>query len=291
LVLWDVETGAEVKSLPRTWYSWWRENGRVLLTLGGNETGDNLGTHLLEPDNVVFADGTSPPTRPNGLAKLWEVTQPTLTYLVDAKIEASSFSTDDSWLAVNDVIWAVRSHSEGHYLRRSAISTPGLYPVFLSKDNVWAAPLYPGKGIYATLWQLAPEKREFVLPRPAYPEIDELIAENRLRSDPGWPPHPQSYLVGCSPDKKLALIASRLNATDEKNHVVYIRPLELWDLAAQRRLKLWNQEHYIGAPPNMGNLLVEGKSLVEDWKCVRFMTHWFTMHSCHPKSTVECRLP
>jgi WD40 repeat protein len=260
--LWDVETGAEIKALPQVTYFWWREHGRILLTLGarGDETYPFRGTGNPDGSISILENGKTAPKPPSGHLNLWEVTHTTPTYLLDADVRTASFSEDGSRLAVNDVVWEVKKNAEGYSLRRSTIPTEGLFPVLRGRDGVWAASPKSENGAYATLCQLAPQKREFVLPRPTFPEIDKQVTEGRLH--PGLESRDfRVLLVAFSPDGKQALISSGLELFDSKgNSALYACPLELWDISGRQLLKRWNQDNY--ANPSDPNGVV--------WKCSQF---------------------
>src|SRR5262249_4660293 len=125
LCLWDVESAAEIKTLPQMMYFWWREHGRVLLTLGAKgEIGPSPYGTIRNPDgstdSLEHKDETAFLAKPDQF-KLWEIAHPTPTYLLDEHIWTASFSDDGSRLAVNDKIWEVRKNAEVCSLRRSAI--------------------------------------------------------------------------------------------------------------------------------------------------------------------------
>src|SRR5262249_22676499 len=146
----------------------------------------------------------------------------------DAGIQACSFNEDGSRLAVNDVVWEVRNHADGHSLRRSAIVTDGLFPVFRGRDEVWAASLESRDGAYVTLWQLTPQKRQFVLPRPSYPDLAREAGEERLV--PYGERGLQASFLALSPDRKQLLVASRASFLGKPGEgLIMANPLELWD--------------------------------------------------------------
>jgi WD40 repeat protein len=264
LCLWDVETGAEIKALPQITYFWWKDHGRALLTLGGrrDETYPFSGTGNPDGSMTIHHDSGKPaPALPSGHLRLWDVTHPTPAYLVDSDIRGASFSKDGSRLAVNDIVWEVRKNAEGYSLRRSAISTEGLFPVLLDRDEVWAASLKPEDKAYAIVRQLAPERRTFVLPRPAFPEIEKQIMEGRLEPFFPWS-QCRASRVAFSPDGKQALIASRWDLCYKKTggFALSACPLELWDISQRQLLKRWNHETY-AAPTDPNG---------EDWRCLQF---------------------
>jgi serine/threonine protein kinase/WD40 repeat protein len=266
LCLWDIETGAEIKALPQITYFWWREQGRVLLTLGARLDEKDFFTGTGNPDGSAYLPdekGKTPPYLPSGHLNLWEVTHPTSTYVLDGGIQACSFNEDGSRVAVNDVVWDVKKNAEGYFLRRSAISSEGLFPMFVGRDTVWAYSVKPRGGAYAALRQLAPEKREFVLPRPVYPEIDKKLAEDLI--------HPRewgdfrAYRLALSPDGKRALVASRADFFPKRGGVgLYATPLELWDPVEGKRLAFWNQDNYVEG------LNEPVASHIEVWNCFQF---------------------
>ncbi|HEV3256653.1 MAG TPA: protein kinase [Gemmataceae bacterium] len=254
LCLWDVETGTEVRALPDIWYSWWRDDGRVLVTLGpriGEEDRDG-GIRLLDT-GMGHAQGEKAP--PSGHVNLWEVTHPTPTYLLDANVQAASFNGDGSRLAANDLVWEIRKNADGYFLRRSAVATEGLVPVFRGRDEVWAASIDARNAGYATLWQLAPEKRKVVLSRPAYPDIDKQVGENVGPIPQG--PYPRAHLLALSPEGELALIASEMGFYYRKkwkpDTESAAEALELWDPIGRKRLAIWNRDDY-----------------GENWQCFQF---------------------
>jgi WD40 repeat protein/tRNA A-37 threonylcarbamoyl transferase component Bud32 len=263
LCLWDVETGAEIKTLPDITYFWWTDQGRALLTLGarGGEPYAFAGTGNPDDTISILDNGKPAPVPPSGYLKLWEVTHRTPAYLLDADIRRASFSNDGARLAVNDVVWEVRGDSDGHFLRRAAIPTGGLFPVLRGRNEVWAASLKWEDDAYATIHQLAPEKHRFVLPWPAVPEVEKQIRERGLKPS-GSLQDLRPSLVAFSPDGKLALVASSLALyhTETPVSVLIVCPLELWDIRGRQLVKRWNEETYAApADPNG-----------EDWKCLEF---------------------
>jgi WD40 repeat protein len=257
LCLWDVETGTELKALPDTLYSWWGEDGRILVTLGGKTGEEDPFWGIILPN---WYRGEK--TLPGGHINLWGVMHPTPTYLLPANIQAASFAADGSRLAVNDLIWEVKKNAENYSLRRSAIPTAGMPLLFRGGDAVWAY-ARSRDGAYATLRQVAPEKREFVLPRPVYPEIDKKLAEGLIR--PGDRGDFHAVLLALDPDGNRALIASTADFfPKEGGFGIYASPLELWDLPVGKRLAFWNRDSYVVDH----NEKTAGQ--VEEWKCFQF---------------------
>ena len=255
LCLWDVETGSEIKAIPEVWYSWWKDDGRVLVTLCAKIDDENR--HAAGIRQLVSGEAKHPPS---GYLYLWDVAHATPTYLLDASIQGISFNEDGSRLAANDGVWDVRKDADGHSLRRSAIPTEGLLPVFVGRDAVWGYSLNLGKGVYAALEEIVPEKRKLVFPRPAFPELDQKAREGLLNPFRDF----QAYLVALSPDGTRALIASRGSFFPKKGGVgIYANPLELWEPIGRKRLAFWNQSSY-----SVDTSVPD--AFVEEWKCLRF---------------------
>jgi WD40 repeat protein len=269
LCVWDVETGAEVKVLPQIRFFWWREKGRRLVTLapriqyprvqGPRSIGAELGNHGFIGEKKYV---------PAGHLNLWDVIRPTPTYLFDANVQTSSFNGDGSRLAVNDVVWDVKKNAEGYSLHRSAIRTQGLLPVFGGREEVWGASLKSEDRAYATLWQLAPEKRKYVLRRPDYPKIDKQVREGLLQPlKADRLSHFQAYLLALSPDGKRALVASSATFVVKRGGAIETAfPLELWDPIAGKRLAFWNQDNYFLGPWSRPKV----ESAREAWIRLRF---------------------
>jgi WD40 repeat protein len=255
--LWAVETGAEIKAFPEVWYSWWKEDDRVLVTLGAKIDDGDRGwagiTQLAEGEKKY---------PPSGYLYRWDVAHATPSYPLEASVQGISFNEDGSRLAANDGVWDVRKHADGYFLRRSAISTEGLSLAFAGRDSVWGYSTKLQAGVYAALEEIAPEKRKKFLPRPEFAEVDQKAREGLLTPFQYF----HAYLVALSPDGARALVASRgaFFPKKEKGRLgIYANPLELWDPIAQKRLAFWNQSSYLvdtNAPD----------AFVEEWKCLRF---------------------
>jgi WD40 repeat protein/tRNA A-37 threonylcarbamoyl transferase component Bud32 len=256
LCLWDVETGAEVKILPGVLYSWWSNDDRGLVTLGrkpGDEDRAGGGIRVL-----VGGEEKHPPS---GCICLWEVIRATPTYLLDASIQRLLFNEDGSRIAANDAVWDVNKNTQGYFLRRSPLSTSGSFPVFVGREDVWASPPKPRDGVYATLERLTPEKRKYVLPRPAYPEIDKSVRDGLLVPEMDF----GATHVTLSPDGKQALIASGASFFPKRGGSgIYASPLELWDPIGGKRLAFWNQSSY------KVDTNEPGVHSIEEWKCLQF---------------------
>lgn len=257
--LWDVETGAQVKYLPRARYFWWGADGKVLATLGprireGYFTDEGL-------PGLRRWDGTlSVP--PSGHLTLWDVRPAVPSYSLDAGIRTCLFNENGTRLAVNGVVWDVISHGEEKYLRRAAVFPERLAPIFVGRDEAWAAALNPEQGNYAALWRLTPEKRKLVLPRPTYPEIDTRVRDGLLLLAPeaGWDGDFQADLISMSPDGKLAVVASHAAYVKKEGGALTTAfPLELWSIVRGERLAFWNQDKYCDDDYD-----------VEKWNCLRF---------------------
>jgi WD40 repeat protein len=246
LCLWDIETGAEVKALPQIIYFWWREQGRVLLTLGASIDQSNFFVGTGNPDGTIYLPdktGKTPPYLPSGHLNLWEIGHTTPVYQLGSSIQTCSFNKNGSRLAVNDILWEVRTNAEGYSLRRSAFPMDGLFPEFLGRDELWAVSFKSANQAYATLWQLAPRKGKVELPRPSFPEVDKQIKGGRRK--PFVPAQDfRATRAAFSPNGKVVLIGSYLSLDGEKADPLAACPLELWDMGAKQLLKRWNQDSY-----------------------------------------------
>ncbi len=255
LCLWDVETGSEIKAFPEVWYSWWKDDDRVLVTLGAKiDDGDRGFAGIRQ---LVSGEKKYPPS---GYLYLWDIAHATPTYPLEASVQGISFNEDGSRLAANDAVWDVRKHADGHFLRRSAISAQGLSLAFVGRDSVWGYSTKLQAGVYAALEEIAPEKRKLILPTPAFPEI-EKAREGLLTPFQVF----HAHLIALSPDGKQALVASRGAFFPKKGGTgINANPLELWDTAGQKRVAFWNQSSY-SVDTN-----VPDHAWVEEWKSLRF---------------------
>src|SRR5262249_37491431 len=108
----------------------------------------------------------------------------------------------------------------------------------------------------ATVRQLFPQRRDFVFPRPTYPDIEKDLRKrfgNRL----GRLDETRALLMMLSPNGAQALIAvqPRWRVKDKGNSSTFFHrsTLELWDIATCKRQALWSRRFH-----------------GEQWRCLRF---------------------
>jgi WD40 repeat protein len=255
--IWDVETGTEVKALPRVGYGRWEAGGRYLVTLGARvRAGDTAEEVGWTPEKL--AGKLAVIKRPTGYGHVWEVARPTPAYSLPHRIRSIAFKPDGSQLAVNDTLWEVVRDRGRSRLRRSQIA-PGSLLAF-GADRVWAVDV-PVQDWLAKerikapikLRQLGRQGREVLLPKPTYPEHEKELSEDLKRAgskrtvvrvtakDPG--------LVAVSRDGdrmlfRFLLATSELEREDEpiRRYLTsrHVSTLELWDPSRGERLAIWS---------------------------------------------------
>jgi WD40 repeat protein/tRNA A-37 threonylcarbamoyl transferase component Bud32 len=232
--LFETENGSEVAILRDNHSPAWSDNSRLLATAGPGTI------------RVEGASYTSNTTLKGGfetdatLLNVWEVIPPTPTYLISEQLNSLSFgSSYPKQLASNGMLWEVSKLDKftTPQLIPSTQKLPGKYSFFDNSGRLWATDIerheFPIK-----FWSLSPENREIILESPDYSNFNILWggASSEIFARPGAfavSPDGKFLLVACSLWKKYSSGGAGGGAGGT---------LELWDLAAQKRLAIWNRE-------------------------------------------------
>jgi WD40 repeat protein len=201
-------------------------------------------------------------TMDNSLAFVWEVTAPLATYQLPNQINSLSFSPDGTRLAANNVMWDVAKIGDRALLRPTSQKLPGRYAFFGNAGRLWSADLQnvkdrpevfssPQGGIWQSLklWLVAPEEIEIVLNNQGYSgfnfgRVRSSYKDNHwvYEQDSHKATDIQPHALAISPDFKFLALACavRWEAPDRSSSSGGV--IELWDLAAQKRLKILNND-------------------------------------------------
>ncbi len=235
--VWIIETenGREVAILRDNHSPVWSENSRLLATAGAGTVRYDGGTHSSQ---ILLKSGLNVK---DSFLNVWEVTPPTPTYLISEQLNSLSFSpSQQKQLAANGLLWEVSKLDKftTPKLIPSIQTTPGNHSFFDNSGRLWATDFdrheYPVK-----FWLLSPERREITLDAPDYSSFQFLSRghPSRIIARPG--------VFAISPDGNFLVMACSLLDRDATGSMGSRGDgtLELWDLATQKRLAVWNQEN------------------------------------------------
>jgi WD40 repeat protein len=213
LRIWDVETGTELLSLPRTGVG-----TRVEFADGNLVARDvDTGTELLPPRRgdagLAWVDGrrlvTYGPGRRGGPEipnrgsityfvsiggrlfsalfhsshfQIWEVTRPTPIYHLDGPIRSLSVNKDESQLAVHETLFRINKSPQEVTLQREIVGRGEIAVGFRGKEGIWGVQWYDvgtRKEYKAILHRTPPETvwREWNLPVLEYPVLEQKARE------------------------------------------------------------------------------------------------------------------
>jgi WD40 repeat protein len=231
----ETENGREVAILRDNHSPVWSANSRLLATAAAGTFRYEGGAHTSETSlKGGFRTG-------NTFLNVWEVTPPAPIYLISEQLNSLSFGTSHSkQLASNDILWEVSKLDKftTPQLIPSAQKLPGNYSFFDKSGRLWATDFnryeFPVK-----FWRLSPEKREIVLESPDYSSFSYLkqVGSSEIFAQP------RAFAI--SPDGKFLVMACSLLSRYPPGGSSGGREgtLELWDLAARKRLAIWNGEN------------------------------------------------
>jgi eukaryotic-like serine/threonine-protein kinase len=206
------------------------ETGRLLATLPHNRLPyardierprgdrDRL-SYLKDNDLPVWSrDGhllaTLAAGRSGSAVNVWEVLVPTHPSLFPSRIASLQFSPDGTRLAVNGSIWDFTQAPGRPLLSRSAPEGEGRLIAFGTEGRVWQVEAADSPHTTPIkIRQLSPGKRTFILPDPGYPFGPFAFC-----------PAGDLFVTACRPE----------GAARER--------LELWDLAAEKRVATWDDD-------------------------------------------------
>src|SRR5262249_40847416 len=250
--IFETENGREVAILRDNHSPVWSDNSRLLATAGagwirdeGSARSSVIPRKAGSSDPILKVVSSEIPLKGglqigNTFLNVWEVIPPAPTYLISEQLNSLSFGTSDpAQLSSNGILWEVSKPNKftTPQLIPSAQKLPGNYSFFDKSGRLWATDFnrheFPIK-----FWILSPEKREIVLESPDYSGIGILwtgASEIYAR--------PEAFAI--SPDGKFLVVACGLwnrflSGGGGSNGEV---TLELWDLAAQKRLAIWNRDN------------------------------------------------
>jgi len=231
--IWDVETAQKVGSLGDCINPIWSPDGRHLVTIAPAKMSDLVGT-----------DTRSAGSR--SLVKIWEVADPTPSYRQDRPVTAISSSADGHRLAVNDQLWGVGSDRGRGYLKPMLSPVPADIIAFTVSGSMyagqrsrpelskqlrellrWPTPREFPKQFEQPIpfWQLEPHARLLALP------VFERVEGTSYFND--------ERLMAFSPDGRLAAVYWERLAANEKFRGSVGEQIDLWDLAAPNRLRVF----------------------------------------------------
>jgi len=250
--IFETENGREVAILRDNHSPVWSDNSRLLATAGAGwirdeDSASSSGTTLKAGSSYpdIKALSSEIPLKGginigNTFLNVWEVIPPTPTYLISEQLNSLSFGTSHpTQLSSNDILWEVSKLDKftTPQLIPSTQKLPGNYSFFDKSGRLWATDFnrheFPVK-----FWWLSPERREIVLERPDYSSFKSLSIR------PSWETVAQPAVFAISPDGKFLVMACALmvrhssGTTESTGRQI----LELWDLATQKRLAIWNRE-------------------------------------------------
>jgi WD40 repeat protein/tRNA A-37 threonylcarbamoyl transferase component Bud32 len=225
--VWDVETRQRVASLPDCKVPFWSPDGRHLVTIS--------------PSTEV--DVTT-------LVKVWEVANLTAAYRLDRPVRAISPSPDGRRLAVDDRLWEVDGGSGALCLRPRGLPVSADYVAFAASGALFAARLARANTFEqitqpTLFWQLEPKRRDMAF--VTFERVSGLSYSSDGRT------------AAISPDGQFVAVLWERLAKDDWNSAASWKQLELWNLAAARKLcLLWRQQLF--ASPGDGGMGSKGYS-------------------------------
>jgi WD40 repeat protein/tRNA A-37 threonylcarbamoyl transferase component Bud32 len=233
--IFETENGREVSILHDNHSPVWSENSRLLATGAPGSFRVGSATYV---SKITLKGGFE---TENTYLNVWKVTPPTPTYLIAEQLNSLSFkSSPPHQLASNGILWEVA--------KLDKFTTPKLIPAtqklpanhsfFDKSGRLWVSDFerheFPVK-----FWQLSPEQREILLESPDYSNF-KFLSVGRYSEIFA---RPAAFAI--SPDGKFLVMSCILwsrylsgNAGSSGDAT-----LELWDLDAQKRLAIWNQEN------------------------------------------------
>jgi WD40 repeat protein len=266
LCLWDVESGEQLASLREGAFAWWGDE-LTLLTVGPSYRGE-------ESRNWMYSNvGIRRVSAKTSHVSFWEVNPGAPTCFLFGAGRSLSFNRDGSRLAANNVVWEVTRRNGHSTLRRQAVHSNQLDPVFRGKDALWWS-LLPREStdrVQDTMGRLEPDTWNASLPNPGYPELEKEFNEGwaKLSKKKDWRHAvPLRYRLEFDPDGKRFLVASEIRFhSSERDSVSGQSCLELWDAAVPKRLAKWDRA---GSKWNDFRFTPDGRQVVagDDWRLV-----------------------
>ncbi len=234
VLIFETENGREVAILHDNHSPVWSGNSRLLATSGpGNVGTENDGVSL----GITFEGGVQ-----MGISFLnvWEVTPPAPTHLISEQLNSLSFGiSHPTQLASNGILWEVSKLDKftTPQLTPTTQKLPGNYSFFDKSGRLWSTDIDRHK-FPVKFWRLSPEKHEIVLESPDYSGFGKDPSMGRALEISA---HPMAFAI--SPDGKFLVMSCKIEGryswgTSEITTSKHI--LELWDLAEQKRLAIWN---------------------------------------------------
>lgn len=266
VLIFETENGREVAILRDNHSPVWSGNSRLLATSGPGLVGTkNDGVSL----GITFEGGVQ-----MGISFLnvWEVTPPAPTYLISEQLNSLSFGiSHPTQLASNGILWEVSKleNFTAPQLIPSAQKLPGNYSFFDKSGRLWSTDIDRHK-FPVKFWRLSPEKHEIVLESPDYSGFKDPSEGRALEISA----HPMAFAI--SPDGKFLVMSCKIEVryswgTSEITISKHI--LELWDLAAQKRLAIWNW-------------VKNWENLVEPIRCVSFSPDGKRVATCSSNDVI-----
>jgi len=250
--IWDTVTGTEITRLPDNHTPVWSGDGNFLATWGPSVSGtslivaqsketsqqmDLLGCGLTIKGALGLQSGTETlgVSVERSVVNMWEILNPTSTYLLSDQVDTLSFNNRHNRLASNSVIWDVipdggsgrLSLSQQFLDRRVLFNGPG---------QLWLIPTNKFLEFPITIQQAAPDEREIILKSPGYWGFS---VSNKKDAKIFTRVHDFSF----SPDGKSVLTTGQI-FTNNSGEISPNRDsiLELWDLNTQERRAIWHKE-------------------------------------------------
>jgi len=252
VLIWDTATGAEITRLNDNHAPVWSGDGNFLATWGPGISGNNLittqsketlrqmdllGCGLTVKGIVGLQSGpeTLEVSVERSVVNLWEVLNPTSTYLLSDQVDSLSFNHLHNRLATNGVIWNVVREGGSERLNLSQ-QFPDRRVLFNGPNQLWLTPTNKILEFPIIIKQAAPDEREIILKSPDY---SSLSVSNKKDAKIFTRAHDFSF----SPDGKSVLTTDQiLTMNSEGFSTNGDSTLELWDLNTQERRAIWHDE-------------------------------------------------
>jgi WD40 repeat protein len=232
--IFETENGREVAILRDNHSPVWSDSSRLLATACPGEFRNDKGGYT---SRTTLKGGFE---TENTFLNVWEVTPPTPTYLIAEQLNSLSFnSSHPIQLASNSLLWEVSKLDKftTPQLIPATQKLPGNYSFFDKSGRLWSTDFerheFPVK-----FWQVSPEKREIVLESPDYSSLKFPIGHSSEK-------FAKPAIFDISPDGKFLVMGCALwyRYSSGSAGSGGEGTLELWDLDAQKRLAIWNQEN------------------------------------------------
>ncbi len=251
--IWDTSTGAEITRLPGNHTPVWGGDGNLLATWGTSASGNNL-TPTPSDENLQRMDDLGCGNKISGfvctesgpmslgisversVVNVWEILNPTSTYLLSDQVDMLSFNNNRNQLAANGVIWYVDAGSGVNRLSLSQ-QFQGRRGLFNRSNQLWLLPASNYLEFPISIKQAAPDEREIILKPSDYSGLNVT-----KKNDGEF--YSRAHDFSISPDGKSVLATCQLFSKNSRGYSTDgDSTLELWNTDTQELRAIWHEEN------------------------------------------------